>query len=317
MKTILLLLCLITGSVYSQVKTIGTSAPNYDDGKIIFDTTGLNLYSWELYTLSDNPSNQTQFTYYSGGKLVFENLKPGRYWLLGKKATSTYNYDFDILVNIGIKNPKTCQGVDSTLNLINAFDPNMQQVYPNPDPNSNPMETLVTENYINYQSYEWYCISDRHVNIATGINYLYGGRPALFTYRNGTEMLYLITTDNNGCTSLGKFFNYISPMVFPSSSVVASNGGANSNNNTASINDINKEKVTVYPNPTSNSIFLKGNFTNETYKIIDTQGRIIKDGKCESNLEIQLKDNLNAGLFYLMIYDEQMQEIQKEKIVVN
>lgn len=226
MKSLLIiLLSLSTITLHAQVKTIGVSAPNYDDGKIIFDTTGLHLYSWDLYTLNDNPSDQTQFTYLSGGKLEFNNLKPGRYWLLGKKATSTYYYDFDRLVNIGINNPKTCQGVDSTFNLIDVFDPNMQQVYPNPNPNSPPMRTLVSENFLNYQSYEWIQISNGQVHTASGINYLYGGRPALFTYIDGSEMLYLKTTDNNGCTSLGTFFNYISPMVFPSAGTVAGNGG--------------------------------------------------------------------------------------------
>lgn len=399
MKSVLfILLSLSTITLNSQVKTVGVSAPNYDNGKIIFDTTGLNLYSWDLYTLSDNPSDQTQFSYYSGGKLVFENLKPGRYWLLGKKATSTYYYDFHRLVNIGIKNPKTCQGVDSTFNLIDVFDPNMQQANPNPVPNNPPMRTLVSENFLNYQSYEWVQISNGQVHSASGINYLYGGRPALFTYINGTEMLYLVTTDNNGCTSLGTFFNYISPMVFPSAGTVAGNGGGNTNtpqtiegkyitdctgnyisingedykvcnnevlkdyypndsliinylttdvcntndtlvycqmfhpskgkiyiysiekiaknNSTANTIKLNKHVYTLFPNPTTNMIQFSGDFTNETYKITDIQGRIISENECVSNKEIYLKEMADSGIFFLTIYNDQNQIIQREKVIL-
>lgn len=264
MKTILtLLLCGLSISVFSQIKTVGATSPNYNNGKIIIDTVGLKLKSWELYMLDDNPSSQTNFKLLDYNKLVFSSLKPGRYWVLGKKATSTYNYDLERLVNVDIKNPTTCQGVDSTIRIIDVYDANMQG---NSNPNLPPTTTLTTELYnLNFANFEWYRANGGNVGIAPGIKYLNNSRPGLCTNIDGSEMIYLVITDNNGCTSLGKFSNIISPLVFPSSFGVPSVGPV-----TVSVPTVTKTSYTYCQDDISSNLIAVAS-TGNTLKWYDVE----------------------------------------------
>jgi len=76
----------------------------------------------------------------------------------------------------------------------------------------------------------------------------------------------------------------------------------------------------VFPNPTTDFLNierLEENFDNYTFKIIDLTGKIIKTAISE-NLPITTISitQLNAGFYYLLIYNEDHQLIGREKIMI-
>lgn len=65
-----------------------------------------------------------------------------------------------------------------------------------------------------------------------------------------------------------------------------------------------KERISIYPNPTSGTLLLTG-ISNENldFQIFDLQGRVVQSGKIKGN--IQLKSELSNGVYILAITDKQ------------
>lgn len=73
---------------------------------------------------------------------------------------------------------------------------------------------------------------------------------------------------------------------------------------TTSIKTITGKKVPyIYPNPTSDVINVSEFNPNSNYIIYDLTGRNIKNGKLTS--QISLNKNITAGVYYLVIYDNE------------
>lgn len=72
------------------------------------------------------------------------------------------------------------------------------------------------------------------------------------------------------------------------------------NPETASIEELSIEKLTIYPNPTS-SVIKVDNFENASYKIFNLNGEVVKDGAIKANsIEIEALKN---GSYFLHIFD--------------
>ncbi|MGC9345089.1 MAG: T9SS type A sorting domain-containing protein, partial [Bacteroidales bacterium] len=63
--------------------------------------------------------------------------------------------------------------------------------------------------------------------------------------------------------------------------------------------------LSVYPNPATDFIKVKGMKEDFDYQIIDIQGRVVKEGRCESFSEIRL-DSIQKGYHLLMIRTEEL-----------
>ena len=69
---------------------------------------------------------------------------------------------------------------------------------------------------------------------------------------------------------------------------------------TASIEELNIEKLSIYPNPTS-SVIKVDNFENASFKIFNLNGEVVKDGAIKANsIEIEALKN---GSYFLHIFD--------------
>lgn len=82
------------------------------------------------------------------------------------------------------------------------------------------------------------------------------------------------------------------------------------------IND--KERVVVYPNPTSNgqvSVQFTGTDINTDLMLIDISGRNIKQWKAISNNRVDI-GNLKKGVYTLLIRDRQYNTQTTKKIIV-
>lgn len=69
---------------------------------------------------------------------------------------------------------------------------------------------------------------------------------------------------------------------------------------TASIEELNIEKLSIYPNPTSTMIKVD-NFENASFKIFSLKGELVKDGTINAN-SIKI-ESLNNGSYFLHIFD--------------
>ena len=88
--------------------------------------------------------------------------------------------------------------------------------------------------------------------------------------------------------------------------------GCNSNTNMISFNE---SDITIFPNPASDVIFIQYTST-ETYRIriIDSSGRIQKQGNIAGNSTIDVQD-LQPGLHLLELVDEMNKQVYSKKIV--
>ncbi|WP_445737085.1 T9SS type A sorting domain-containing protein [Mariniflexile sp.] len=73
--------------------------------------------------------------------------------------------------------------------------------------------------------------------------------------------------------------------------------------NTAGVNDFNDNQITVYPNPTTDFIYLSNINENLDYKLYDVTGKISMEGKLIANKKIDIS-NLKSGLFILQLKTE-------------
>lgn len=76
------------------------------------------------------------------------------------------------------------------------------------------------------------------------------------------------------------------------------------NNITLSTSEIQLSNISIYPNPTSNIVFVEGLTSDFNYKVFDIQGRTINDGIINNqNNQVQLT-NLNSGVYFIKIFDD-------------
>lgn len=69
---------------------------------------------------------------------------------------------------------------------------------------------------------------------------------------------------------------------------------------TASTKDFQKETAfTMYPNPVENTIYLKGQDLPSVYKITNTLGKTVQEGKFNGSIDVS---NITSGIYFL-IYD--------------
>ena len=73
--------------------------------------------------------------------------------------------------------------------------------------------------------------------------------------------------------------------------------------NTAGVNDINDSQIVIYPNPTTDFIYLSNINEKLDYKLYDVTGKITMEGKISTDNKIDLR-NLKRGMFFLQLKTE-------------
>ncbi|MBI9062946.1 MAG: T9SS type A sorting domain-containing protein, partial [Marinilabiliaceae bacterium] len=76
-----------------------------------------------------------------------------------------------------------------------------------------------------------------------------------------------------------------------------------------SVESVAKNPVRLYPNPTSDRLFLKGQLSDKNYRIYDSQGTLVLSGKLNGS-EIQT-NRLAPGSYYLTIDKKRYKFIKK------
>ena len=171
----------------------------------------------------------------------------------------------------GLMNDSLCDGlisltVTDSLGCSNYYSYDLQQpppVYPIVTQNGGVLQTDST--YLNYQ---WFDLN----GIITG--------ETNFNYSPSLDGLYWVeVVDSNGCvgSSLGYEFLF------------------------SSIEEIQRV-CKVYPNPTSNSLFLKSN-SDVVWKIFDLQAKILMKGACSKYAEIDVSI-LRKGIYVVQVLQE-------------
>ncbi|SKB83799.1 Por secretion system C-terminal sorting domain-containing protein [Soonwooa buanensis] len=80
---------------------------------------------------------------------------------------------------------------------------------------------------------------------------------------------------------------------------------------TLATNAVNKEKIMLYPNPVSSVLNIS---KAATVLIYNTVGQLVKSEKNTSSVDVS---NLNSGVYYIMLLDNNGKVIQKSKIIKN
>ncbi len=73
------------------------------------------------------------------------------------------------------------------------------------------------------------------------------------------------------------------------------------------LNTLNKDiQLEMYPNPTVNYLNVFTDFEATAYKVVDLNGRILKDGLVENHLKFEILTNdLNQGYYTLILFDKE------------
>lgn len=77
-------------------------------------------------------------------------------------------------------------------------------------------------------------------------------------------------------------------------------------------------KLTLYPNPVSEIIFVKSEGNNENnlkYLFLSAEGRLLQEGKIESNLQAVNLQNYPSGSYLLRIVKNNGEQIQVFKVI--
>lgn len=74
---------------------------------------------------------------------------------------------------------------------------------------------------------------------------------------------------------------------------------------------INKNNMSIFPNPTSDVLMVKNIKKITPYKIVDIKGTLIKQGKIDQNNNIVSLNSLDAGLYILQLEGEKAIKIIK------
>jgi hypothetical protein len=142
---------------------------------------------------------------------------------------------------------------------------------------SNPVTPQIT-NFIDYLqasgsgTFQWYL---------NGIPVQHATHDTLHTTATGN--FTVVVTDSVGCVR-------VSPQFFYS---------------WTGINEIATDQFSIFPNPATNEINVKGNFKNETVIITDSQNRLLKELKAvnENTFTINVSDFKN-GIYFLRFVNE-------------
>ena len=297
-------------SANAQVTVEGATYPNFNDGKIIVDTTGTGIESWAIWKIENGVRSDVSFGY---NTKINSGLSIGTYWILGKKPNDGYSFSLDRQVNLGMRSSTTCD----SMKLSNYVS------YPLPilpgDPNP-PQPGLVNMRF-NYDI-EKSCGS---VNIEYYQQLDPSSPPHLFPgsmiYNNTiynvpqSANLFIVVTDCS-CTAVISDMKLFSSTDYPTGGVPSS-GGAN--NTTASLEKKSLENFNIYPNPTSDVINIhRNNPTDEiiTVEIKDLNGKTIYKNQGLNN-SISLKSIAEAGIYFVTILDDNEKVIYNSKLILN
>ncbi|WP_299261401.1 T9SS type A sorting domain-containing protein, partial [uncultured Aquimarina sp.] len=66
--------------------------------------------------------------------------------------------------------------------------------------------------------------------------------------------------------------------------------------------EVKSEILSVYPNPSSNSIIIKGVEENDVLTIYDLMGKVIKRTKLTTNNESLIISDMASGLYILSVF---------------
>ena len=76
------------------------------------------------------------------------------------------------------------------------------------------------------------------------------------------------------------------------------------NQPTVSVNDSPSDKWTIYPNPTSETLFMNGSKSIGDWTIFGTNGQVLVQGSTQdSSLEVSV-ENLKSGMYFLRFQNE-------------
>jgi len=88
---------------------------------------------------------------------------------------------------------------------------------------------------------------------------------------------------------------------------------------TASVNDILSNNITIYPNPTKNSLNVNLNSISGEFKyiLVNTLGQSIQQGNLINTNNILNISNIDKGMYFLKIKDVNSNNLMVEKIIIN
>ena len=72
--------------------------------------------------------------------------------------------------------------------------------------------------------------------------------------------------------------------------------------NFTGIQSIKGNGISVFPNPTSEFVYIKGKFNNHTYRIVSSSGVLVKSGSLNGLNQISL-ESLPSGQYHLQLTD--------------
>ncbi len=127
-----------------------------------------------------------------------------------------------------------------------------------------------------------------------------GGQTACFVLDHNSNNQYF--TQDVGFTVTSVAFNYENQIITKGSTVVRDNNLA--------VNDINKEKPNIYPNPAKSFIKIAGLEKSADYEVFSIDGKLIKKGTTNPNSEINISTLVKGT--YVLKFNNQSIKIIKE-----
>lgn len=126
---------------------------------------------------------------------------------------------------------------------------------------------------------------------------------------DGADFFYLATVEGNGTSNVIHNYQYLhhaailNDVIYYRLKQVDFNGNYNYSAIIAVKNKTYRQKtITIYPNPSNNTISIKNITSKTTYKIFDAIGNVITDGIYQPYMEIAV-DQLPAGIYFLKMQD--------------
>jgi len=127
-----------------------------------------------------------------------------------------------------------------------------------------------------------------------------GGQTAYFVLDHTSNNQYF--TQDVAFTVTGVTFNYENQIITKGSTVVK--------DNTLAVNDTNKDKINVYPNPAKSFIKISGLSKSTDYEILSIDGKLIKKGISNPDSEINISTLVKGT--YILKFNNQSVKIIKE-----
>lgn len=127
-----------------------------------------------------------------------------------------------------------------------------------------------------------------------------GGQTAYFVLNHTSNNQYF--TQDVGFTVTNVAFNYENQIITKGSTVVRDNNLA--------VNDVNKDKLNIYPNPAKSFIKIAGLEKSADYEIFSIDGKLIKNGTTNPSSEINISTLVQGT--YILKFNGQSVKIIKE-----